>query len=214
MIMNLSRNRIAHSPRMPVYRRRGQAPAFMGTRQRGVALVIALLLLVVITLVGFSAVRSTIVQQKLSSNMYDREVAFQNAEAAMRAAADLIASNPGLIARNCQAGGVVCLPNPFDDPNLPSGSIHTISAGTATGQYTAGAAAAGQPQYVIESMGNWSDSSTGTGFNQTANAHNYGAQGVSSTAVFYRITARSGDPSSQNLNNRAVVTLQSVVKQG
>jgi type IV pilus assembly protein PilX len=214
MIMNISRNRIAHSPRMPMVRRRGQAPAFSGTRQRGVALVIALLLLVVITLVGFSAVRSTIVQQKLSSNMYDREVAFQNAEAAMRAAADLIASHPGWIARNCQAGGVICLSDPFNDPNLPAGSIHSIQTGTSPGKYTAGSAAAGQPQVVIESMGNWSDSSTGTGFNQTANAHNYGAQGLTSTAVFYRITARSGDPSSPAMKNRAVVTLQSVIKQG
>jgi type IV pilus assembly protein PilX len=214
MIMNISRNRIAHSPRMPMVRRRGQAPAFSGTRQRGVALVIALLLLVVITLVGFSAVRSTIVQQKLSSNMYDREVAFQNAEAAMRAAADLVASNPGMIARNCQAGGVVCMANPFADPNFQSSWVHTIQAGQSPGQYKAGAAAAGQPQFIIESLGNWVSSSSGTGFNQTANAHNYGAQGLSSTAVFYRITARSGDPTSPDMQNRAVVTLQSVIKQG
>lgn len=191
-----------------------RAPAFAGHRQRGVALVIALLLLVVITLVGFSAVRGTIVQQKLASNMYDREVALQNAEAAMRAAADLIASNPALIARNCQAGGVVCLTNPFDDPNLPANSIHTVNGGTSTGQYTAGATAAGQPQYVIENMGNWSDSNAGTGFNQTANAHNYGAQGVTATSVFYRITARSGDPTSADMKNRAVVTLQATIKQG
>lgn len=194
---------------------RRRTPSFAGSRQRGVALVIALLLLVVITLVGFSAVRSTIVQQKLSSNLYDREVAFQNAEAAMRAAAQLVASNPGLIARNCQAGGVVCLANPFDDPNInPATDIHTIQAGTTPGQYTAGSTASGQPQYIIESLGNWVDSSTSTGYNQTANAHNYGAQGVTSTAVYYRITARSGDPSSASMQNRAVVTLQSVVKQG
>lgn len=193
---------------------RGRAPAFAGARQRGVALVIALLLLVVITLVGFSAVRSTIVQQKLSANLYDREVAFQNAEAAMRAAADLIASNPGLIARNCQAGGVVCMADPFNDPNFQASWVHTIAQGTSPGQYTAGAAAAGQPQFIIESMGNWVDSSSSTGFNQTANAHNYGAQGVTSTAIYYRITARSGDPSATDMKNRAVVTLQSVVKQG
>lgn len=193
---------------------RARAPSFAGNRQRGVALVIALLLLVVITLVGFSAIRSTIVQQKLSSNLYDREVAFQNAEAAMRAATDLIGTNPALIARNCQNGGVVCLSNPFSDPGITAADIHTIQTGTGSGQYTAGAAAAGQPQFVIESLGNWVDSSTSTGFNQTANAHNYGVQGVTATTVYYRITARSGDPSSNNMRGRAVVTLQSVVKQG
>ena len=203
-----------HVSPFPNAMRHGRAPSFAGTRQRGVALVIALLLLVVITLVGFSAVRSTIVQQKLSSNLYDREVAFQNAEAAMRAAADLVASNPGLIARNCQAGGVVCLADPFTDPSFQPSWVHTIQPGTSPGQYTAGPAAAGQPQFIIESLGNWIDTSTSTGFNQTANAHNYGAQGVTSTAVYYRITARSGDPAAPDMQNRAVVTLQSVVKQG
>lgn len=213
MTMKATRPRSFRMPGAPVFSR-GRAPSFHVTRQRGVALVIALLLLVVITLVGFSAVRSTIVQQKLSSNMYDREVAFQNAEAAMRAAADLIASNPGLIARNCQAGGVVCLRDPFTDPNLPSGSIYSIAKGTSSGQYTAGAAAAGQPQFVIENMGYWANSSGGTGFNQTANAHNYGAQGVSATSVYYRITARSSDPKAADSKNRAVVTLQAMIKQG
>ncbi|NKZ37769.1 pilus assembly protein [Oleiagrimonas citrea] len=202
-----------HVQSLPILRGR-RAPGFAQERQRGVALVIALLLLVVITLVGFSAVRGTIVQQKLASNMYDRQVAFQNAEAAMRAAADLISSNPALIARNCQAGGVICLTNPFDDPNLPSGSIHTVQTGTTAGKYTAASMASGQPQYVIENMGNWADASTNTGFNQTANAHNYGAQGVSATSVFYRVTARSGDPSLSATKNRAIVTLQAVIKKG
>ena len=73
--------------------------------QRGVALVVALLLLVVITLVGLAAVRGTIMQQKMASNLFDRQIAFQSAEAAMRAAQARIAGNPGDIARNCQAGG-------------------------------------------------------------------------------------------------------------
>jgi len=74
--------------------------------QRGVALVVALLLLVVITLVGLAAVRGTIMQQKMSANMYDRQIAFQNAEAAMRAAAASIPTSPGDIARNCQSASV------------------------------------------------------------------------------------------------------------
>ena len=50
--------------------------------QRGVALVVALLLLVVITLVGLAAVRGTIMQQKMAANLFDRQIAFQGAEAA------------------------------------------------------------------------------------------------------------------------------------
>lgn len=180
--------------------------------QRGVALVVALLLLVVITLVGLAAVRGTIMQQKMASNLFDRQIAFQGAEAAMRAATARIAANPGDVARNCQAGGVFCQGNPFDDPNLDTGKIITVTAGTASGEFAKSSVAASQPQYVVENMGNWYNPNTSTGFGQSANSHNYGAQGTSTTAVYYRVTARSGDPA--KVGDRAVVVLQAMVKQG
>ncbi|HET6805379.1 MAG TPA: PilX N-terminal domain-containing pilus assembly protein [Frateuria sp.] len=192
-------------------RRRHSRARSAGRRQRGAALVIALILLIVITLVGFAAVRGTILQQKMASNLYDREIAFQSAEAALRVAQQRILTHPGELARNCQAGGVVCEGNPFDDPNLDQDKIVTVPEGTASGQFSASSVASGQPQYVVENMGSWADPDSDTGFNQSANAAQYGAQGKSSTATFYRITARSGDPST--VDNRAVVTLQAMVKQ-
>lgn len=182
------------------------------TKQRGVALVVALLLLVVVTLVGLAAVRGTIMQQRMAANLLDRQIAFQGAEAAMRAATARIAGHPGDIARNCQNGGVFCQGNPFDDPNLDASKIITVSSGTDAGQFDAGGLAASQPQYVIENMGNWYNPSTSTGFGQSANSHNYGAQGSSTTAVYYRVTARSGDPAV--VGDRAVVVLQVMVRQG
>ena len=176
--------------------------------QKGVALVVALILLVVITLVGFAAVRGTLTQQKMAANHYDRQLAFQSAEAALRAAALRIANNPGDVARNCQAGGVVCPANPFNDAKLDGSKVITVG----TDQYTASTLAPGQPQYVIENMGNWQDPSSSTGYDQSANAHNYGAQGLSTSVVFYRITARSADP--VEAESRAVVTLQAMIKQG
>ena len=178
--------------------------------QRGVALVVALLLLVVITLVGLAAVRGTIMQQKMAANLFDRQIAFQGAEAAMRAATARIAANPGDIARNCQAGGVFCQGNPFDDPNLDTGKIMTVNSGTASGQFAKSSVAVSQPQYVVENMGNWYNPSTSTGFGQSANSHNYGAQGTSTTAVYYRVTARSGNPA--EVGDRAVVVLQAMIK--
>ncbi len=178
--------------------------------QRGIALVVAMILLVVITLVGFAAVRGTLVQQKMSANLYDRQIAFQNAEAAMRVAQQRIGINTGDIARNCQAGGVVCPANPFSDTNLPSSAIVTVTSGTGSGLYTVDGLAAGQPQYVVENMGSWQDPDSSTGYNQSANAHNYGAQGLSTTVSYYRVTARSGDPASAS--GRSVVTLQAMIK--
>ncbi len=177
-------------------------------QQRGVALVVALILLVVITLVGLAAVRGTIMQQKMAANMYDRQLAFQGAEAAMRAAAASIPTSPGDVARNCQSASVACLTNPFDDPNLPAGSIKTLS----TTQYAAGSLATGQPQYVVENMGNFQDPTASTGFNQSANSHNYGVNGGAITNIYYRVTARSGDPA--QVGTRAVVLLQAMIKQG
>ncbi|GLQ95975.1 pilus assembly PilX family protein [Dyella mobilis] len=179
--------------------------------QRGVALVVALILLVVVAIVGLLAMRGTIMQQKMSNNAYDREAAFQAAEAAIRVATARIGVDTGDIARVCGSGGVTCQANPFTDSTLPAGSIKSVAAGAASGQFTTGVSA-GTPQYVVENMGNWYDTSTDTGYNQSANAAQYGAQGVSTTSTYYRITARSGDPTV--VGDRAVVVLQAMVKQG
>ena len=183
-------------------------------RQQGAALIVALILLIVITLVGLAAVGTTILQNKATSNQYDRQIAFQSAEAAMRVATALLPNNPGLIARDCQNGSTTCYANPFADPNLPGGSIHTVTAGTgSTTTFTASSVAAMQPQYVIESLGQWTNTTTDVGFGKTANSRQYGAKPEMS-AIYYRITARSCDPSSAACDNRAIVTLQSVIKQG
>ena len=87
-----------------------------------------------------------------------------------------------------------------------------MAKGTAAGSYTASATAFGQPQFVVENMGNWVNQSSSTGFGNTANSRNYGVQGGSSTSVYYRITVRSGDPA--KVGDRAVVTIQTVVRQG
>lgn len=171
----------------------------------------ALVLLVLAAVVALAAMHSTIVQHKMASNQYDRELAFQSAEAGMRAGVQGLATNPSWVARNCQANGVTCLANPFTDPNLPAGAIYSVAAGTTPGQYTPSAALVAPPQFVIENMGNWPDPTAATGFASSANAHNYGAQGLSTTVNYYRITARSGDPALTG--GRAIVTLQSVVKQ-
>lgn len=187
-------------------------------RQRGVALVVSLMLLIVVALVGLASIRGTTMQQKMATNSYDREQAFQAAEAAMRVATALLASNPGLIARNCQIGGTICPGNPFTDPNLPATRIHNVDiSATSSTQFQPGATAAtnssggvAPPQYVIELMGNYTDPS-GIG-NNSANMTNYGVQGKGASAIYYRITARSADPAI--VGDRAVVTLQANIKQG
>ena len=144
----------------------------------------------------------------MASNTYDRQLAFQAAEAALRIGASNITINTtSSTFMNCGPGGVICQANPFNDSKVGAGNITTVPAT----QYQ-GTSAAAQPQFVIQYLGSWVSTSQGTGFGQSANSNQYGAQGGSVSTPYYRITARSGDPS--QVGNRAVVTLQAVIKQG
>ncbi|MCX7178163.1 MAG: PilX N-terminal domain-containing pilus assembly protein [Proteobacteria bacterium] len=181
----------------------GGAPA----EQRGVALIVSLILLIVVTLIGLAAVQGTTMQVRMTSNFYDRSVAFQGAEAGLAAGAAALTAGTTNI-RNCGQGGGVCGSNPFEDSTLSVANIVAIAAGTT---YAATGNAAGQPQYVIENMGSFVDPNSNTGYGQTANAAQYGAQGASMTAIYYRITSRSGDPTL--VGDRAVVILQAMYRQ-
>lgn len=177
----------------------------MPPRQRGIALVVALILLLVITLVGLAAVNGTLLQQKMSASFYDRELAFQSTEAAMRQAGTAIqtavasATAPAGYPDCSPGSGNKCLANPFDESTVPT--IYTVSSSS----FNAGSIAAGQPQYIVQYMGRFQTP------NQTARQisnTSYGSGNVNlRCADFYRITARSGDPASTG--GRAQVTLQS-----
>lgn len=54
--------------------------------QRGAALVVGLIMLMLLTLIGVAGMRESLLQQKMTSNTKDREVALQAAESALRAA--------------------------------------------------------------------------------------------------------------------------------
>jgi type IV pilus assembly protein PilX len=65
---------------------------FSGTRsgisrhQRGAALIVGLIMLLLLTLIGVAGMRDTLLQEKMAGNMRDREIALQAAESALRAA--------------------------------------------------------------------------------------------------------------------------------
>lgn len=62
-------------------------------RQRGAALVISLLLLLVMTLLGLGASQSTRLQERMAGNQRDQELALQGAEAALRDAEQNVSPN-------------------------------------------------------------------------------------------------------------------------
>ena len=67
------------------------------TRQNGAALIVALVLLVVVTLLGVTGLRNVTLEEKMAAATYDRSLAFQAAETALRAVeAAVQAANPSV----------------------------------------------------------------------------------------------------------------------
>ncbi len=120
------------------------------------ALVVALVLLVLMTLVGLTAMRGVTLEERMTSNTYDRSLSFQAAEAALREAEVLVNTNrPTPAALSGCVNGICGSPNPADverwlDPALPvppnPGGWHAAAT------LTHGAIAL-TPQYIVEYLG-------------------------------------------------------------
>lgn len=181
--------------------------SFLGSRamrnnQQGVALVVVLVVLLLATLIGLAAMRGTLMQERMTANLYDRSIAFQSAERALREAEAAVKLN-GSIGYECDPQKVDT-PCPLPDPNT----------GTVTGENWANASAppagslsAGTPQYLIQRLGS-TDTASKLGQSNNAASNGYQPPGGSTvTQANYRIFARSHDPATAS--DRAVVILQS-----
>lgn len=178
--------------------------------QQGASLVVVLILLLVMTLLGLALIRTTLLEERMSANLYDRSLSFQAAESALRDAEERIqtASLGGaLIGFNCSTFGTVC-------PSIPVNAMTGTTGCTGAGQYCWTNAATniqtltvGAPQYYIEYMGQYTNEDD-LKLGSSANAAQYGGGGGVPLQHFYRITARSHDPSA---SDRSVVVLQSNV---
>lgn len=62
-------------------------------QQRGVALFISLVLLLVLTIIGVSAVQTTSLEERMARNTHDNVLAFQAAESALREAENFLQNN-------------------------------------------------------------------------------------------------------------------------
>lgn len=76
-----------------VGRRFVSAPERSIQRQRGVVLIVALVILVLMTMIGMTAMRDTGLQERMAGNLRDRNLAFQSAEAALRAGETWLLNN-------------------------------------------------------------------------------------------------------------------------
>jgi len=172
--------------------------------QRGAVLVVALIFLLVMTMLIMASVRGTVLQERMAGNIYDRSLAFQAAEAALREGERYaLASAPKPAATACDTSGNCGKPDPAAVPvwqdeanwdkahSVADGHGHVIDIGSLPVP----------PKFLIELLAdnmpevNLCES---TAVNPDAPCY-AGPEGLR-----YRITARSGEA------GRAVVILQSV----
>lgn len=69
-----------------------QNPGFP-QKQRGVVLIIGLIMLLLMTIVGLAAIRGTGLQESMAGNMRDRNLSFQAAEAGLRVGEEFVFDN-------------------------------------------------------------------------------------------------------------------------
>lgn len=167
--------------------------------QRGVALMVALVFLIVVTLIGIAAARIVTLETRLTGNVQNRDVAVQSAEAALRfAEAGLLQGSYTNFAANGQ--GLYTFDSSQSSPWYASAGWTSSSTTVLpyTGPALSSAGYAQAPQFIIEQMPSVALPGESIGMGQ------YGS-GVPPSAV-YRITARAtgGDTTSH-------VMLQSIV---
>jgi type IV pilus assembly protein PilX len=181
-------------------------PSKLPSRQSGAALLVALIMLLVVTMIGLASIRSTTLNEKMSSNMFDRSLSYQGAEAALRAGEAAIEADQTL-GRDCTDPLVTC-------PSIPSNAftVNNSAGWTTVGAaYRVNSAKLGStPQYYIEKMGTVGGTDE-LDIGSSANCANYaGCDQSAPNAVLFRITGRSGVPAG---DGRSVVALQITVKQ-
>ena len=73
-------------------------------QQRGAVLIISLIMLLVLTIIGVTSMRTTVLEEKMAGNMNDKNLAFQAAEAALRDGEALVNSLVATSSFNGTAG--------------------------------------------------------------------------------------------------------------
>jgi type IV pilus assembly protein PilX len=154
--------------------------------QSGVVLIVSLIMLLLLTIIGTVGMQSTSLEEKMAGNSRDRNLAFQAAEAALRAGE---ANTATIVESGYYTGSM----NPI---NWNDSKVKTYLGVSLIGANQA------QPQYIIEKPTKASAGSSG-GIRSLQPGTPQTASGV----FLYRITARGTGGTSD-----AVVVVQSMYK--
>lgn len=187
------------------------------TRQQGVALLMAMVMLIIATLAGLAGMRSTSLQEKMAGNLYDRAIALQAADLALKTAENRIISTERAtlltVATDCSPEKKATCPtipdNTFTSDN--NDGWVTINSGLLNSSLKADT----NPQYRILYLG-LKNSNANTDTSQSGVPLQYGSTGGSSDVppqnAIYRVIARSSQPT--NNNDRSVAVVSSLISGG
>ena len=176
-------------------------------QQKGATLLFALVLLLLMTVLGLSSIRGVSLQERMASNLNERDLAFQAAEAALLAAEKEILLNPepfGMV--DCTSTSILnCATIPTNTFSVSNADWMNVSENYIVNKNKE----LGTPQFHIQLIGR---GSTGIAFGQLNSANNtqYGVNPGVFAEQYYRITARSRYPG--EATDRALVVLQTTLK--
>lgn len=176
-------------------------------QQRGATLLVSIIFLLIMTVLALGSIRGVSLQEHMATNLYDRGLAFQSAEAALQAAQAEVLANPNPVgAEDCSPTSIqVCKTVPattFANSNLGWKNISSNFDVNKNQRL-------GTPQYNIQMLG---QGANGLALGQMNSANNaqYGVNPGVFDQQFYRVTARSSNPSAAQ--ERAVVVLQATIR--
>ena len=117
-------------------------------------LVISLIMLLLLTIIGVTGMQSTSLEEKMTSNMRDKNIAFQAAEIALRdAEIDILSPRiSGIAGMDSLCTNGICY-NGADLVNNIWEDTEKVANATTTATTVAGVAA--QPRYLIEGIKRW-----------------------------------------------------------
>tara|TARA_R110001583_G_scaffold42202_9_gene134197 strand:+ start:2314 stop:2790 length:477 start_codon:yes stop_codon:yes gene_type:complete len=154
--------------------------------QKGITLIICMIVLLVVTLLGLSSIRDTSLEEKMAGNMKNRNVAFQAAESALREGEAFVRSEPKFDGSVAGLYPQMTSVWPMSAASWGVGSAVKSYSGTLSGVTS-------PPVYIIEQME--PDISPSIRSGQEVNK------------PFYRITARA-----VGSTDTAVVILQTIYR--
>ena len=130
--------------------------ALVHRKQRGIALITSLILLVVMTLLGLAAIRGITQEERMAGHSYSRSLDFQASESALRTVEELVKTNKPTPASGCPtASGLLSCAPPVatDTPRWLETDTTKFNSWTNLNAVGSGTLAV-TPHYFVEYIGN------------------------------------------------------------